>query len=88
MSGKSRHGKGKHRTSGRKRKTGQGLAAIAVPQPPVSQPKVPPSSRSVPAPVASVTGVRYPYIVTELRRIGILGGIMLTILVVLALVLS
>jgi hypothetical protein len=35
-----------------------------------------------------LTAVRYPYILTELRRIGILAGIMLTILVVLALVLS
>jgi hypothetical protein len=37
---------------------------------------------------ATPTVGRYPYITTELRRIGILGGIMLGILIVLALFLS
>ena len=44
-------------------------------------------SPSMPTPVAKPAGVRYRHIVTELRRIGILAGIMLAILVVLALVL-
>ena len=88
MSGKSRHGKGKHRTPSRKKKTRQGSAAIVAPQAPISQPEVSASSKSVSTPVASVTKVPYPYIVTELRRIGILAGIMLVILVVLALVLA
>ena len=49
---------------------------------PVSHPEVSTSPRVTPTPA------RYPYIITELRRIGILAGIMLAILVVLALLLS
>ena len=88
MAGKLRHGKGKHRTQSRKKKTRHGSAAIAAPQEPVFQPKVPVPDKSVPSPKASVTGVRYPYVVSELRRIAILAGIMLAILVALALVLD
>ena len=62
--------------------------------PPVSQPQavaqttesIPPPQmlkKSAPTPVATV---RYPYVLPELRRIGILAGIMLVILIVLALV--
>ncbi|MCL0053162.1 hypothetical protein M1M86_01555 [Dehalococcoidales bacterium] len=47
-----------------------------------SHPEVSTSPRVTPTPA------RYPYIITELRRIGILAGIMLVILVVLALLLS
>jgi len=55
---------------------------------PAAAPKVAAPPASVPTPLATLTAVRHPYIVTELRRIGILAGIMLVILVVLALVLS
>ncbi len=54
-----------------------------VPRPEVSAPSV-----SVPTPMPTQTAVRYPYIVTELRTIGILAGVMLAILVILALVLA
>ncbi|MCL0057781.1 hypothetical protein M1N05_01755 [Dehalococcoidales bacterium] len=47
---------------------------------PVSHPEVSTSPRVTPTPAR--------YIITELRRIGILAGIMLVILVVLALLLS
>jgi len=42
---------------------------------------------SVPSPKSTLTTVRHPHIVGELRRIGILAGIILVILVVIAQVL-
>ena len=39
---------------------------------------------SAPVPEAVAAPVRYPYVVSELRRIGILAGIILVILVILA----
>ena len=57
--------------------------ADAQPYKPVATPKVTAPSASVPTPAPT----RYPYIFTELRRIGILTGIILVILVVLLLVL-
>ena len=93
MPGKSRHGRGKHLSRGKKRKGRRSPLAIAAQQQvatqtykPVSQPEVSAPSAGVPTPAP--TTARYPYITTELRRIGILGGIMLAILVGLALVLS
>jgi len=62
--------------------------AIAPTYPPVSQPEVSAPPASMPTPTATLAAARYPYIATELRRIGILSGIMLAILIVLALVLS
>ena len=95
MPGKSRHGKGKQPVRGKKKRTGHGSMSVAAqPSPvsqahgPVSHPEVstPPPSTSTPS--STISTVRYPYITTELRRIGILAGITLIILVVLALVLS
>ncbi len=48
----------------------------------VAPPAAAPASRK------TVTGLRYPYVAAELRRIGLLAGIMLAALIVLALVLS
>jgi len=94
MPGKSRHAR-RRLSRSKKRKGGQVSSAVAAQQPAVTQadkpaasPKVSAPSASVPSPLATLTAVRYPYIVTELRRIGILAGIMLVILIVLALVLS
>ncbi len=88
MSGKSRHGKRKHAFQAKKKKSGQSPAAIVVQQQPVSQTDEPVApSVSVPAPPPTQTASQYPYALTELRGIGILAGIMLVILVVLALVL-
>ena len=90
---KSRHGKGKHSPRSRRRKSSRGV--IATQQPRVSQtyesvaqPEVSAPSAKVPAPSVKVTTVSYPYIVTELRRIGILAGIMVVVLVVLFFILS
>ena len=91
MSGKSRHGKGKH---GKRKKSRQHFSAVSARQTPVAQTNEPivvakPSAlpASVLTPIKTQTATRYPYITAELRRIGILAGIMLAILVVLALVL-
>jgi hypothetical protein len=85
----------KHLSQSKKKKRSRGSSALDAQQQPVSQtyesasqPVVSASSASVPTPKAAQTVARYPYIVTELRRIGILAGIILAILVVLALVLS
>jgi len=55
----------------------------SVVSPPLSAPPV-----SVPTPMSKLSPARYPYIVAELRRFGILAGIMLVILIMLALVIS
>jgi len=91
MPGKSQR---KHLSQSKKRKRRRDSSAIAAQQPvsqtyePVSQPVVSAPSPSVLTPKVTQTVARYPYIVTELQRIGILAGIMLAILVVLALVLA
>ena len=92
MPGKSQR---KHLPQSKKRKRRRDSSAIAAQQQPVSQTYEPVSQPVVSAPSPSVltpkvtqTVARYPYIVTELQRIGILAGIMLAILVVLALVLA
>ncbi len=88
MPGKSRRGRGKHSTRSKRR---QGTVARVAQQPAATatyEPVAPPvPSPRMPSPPRTPTGVRHPYIVTELRRIGILAGVMLAILVVLALVL-
>ena len=95
MPGKSRHGKRKHSFQGKKKKGRRGPPGI-VPQQqaaiqidkPVAPPGVVAPSASAPTPMPAPTAVRHPYILAELRRIGILAGVMLVILVVLVLVLS
>ncbi len=66
------------------------------PSPPLivgQQPAVARTSESVPPPEvprksapAKITAVQHPYIFAEIRRIGILAGIIMVILIVLALV--
>jgi len=91
MPGKFRRG---HPSRKKKKKGKPGLAiaaqrqAVAQTYKPVPQPKPSAPSVSAPTPMSAQTTARYPYIVSELRRIGILAGIMLAILVVLALILS
>ena len=88
MPGKTGHGKRKHTALGKKKKSRRVSPAMAEQEPPVSSSEVPASSGAVSTPVTPATPVRYPYIYSELRRIGILSGIILAILVVLTLVLS
>ena len=95
MPSKSRHGRRKHSFQGKKKKgrrsppgvVAQRQADIQIDKP-VAPPRVVAPTASVPTPIPVLTAVRYPYILTELRRIGILAGVMLAILVVLVLVLS
>jgi hypothetical protein len=94
MPGKLRHGKGKHPHHSKKSKAKQRYGTMALQQPtaadtpqPVTTIGAPPSLRAPTSPATPRTA-QYPYITTELRRIGILAGIILVILIVLALVLS
>ncbi len=91
MPGKSRRSRGKHafqRKKGKGRPSPQVIAtqsqAVAQTYESVSPPKesVPP----VRMPSLATAVVRYPYVLAELRRIGILAGVILAILIVLALV--
>ncbi len=93
MSGKSKHG---HRKLSRsKRKAGKQIVsavkvqqqAIAMPVESTSRPERADSSASRTS-VAAPPMPRYPYITAELRRIGILSGIILVVLVILAFALS
>jgi len=94
MPGKSRHGRRKLPRSKRK-KGRQAVSAISAQQRVVAQtykpalrPEASAPSASVPATMTTLAATRYPYIAAELRRIGILAGVMLVILVILALVFS
>jgi len=91
MPGKSRHKKWKQPVPSKKK--GRSVhPSASVQQPAVAQTHETVPTPSIPAPLAQAssqvtkpTAVRYPYIATELRTISILGGIMLVVLVVLAL---
>ena len=94
MPGKSRHGKGKSWSQSKRRKGKLSRPTIPSQQPavaqtgePVSAPVVPAPRASAPTPMAKPITVKYLQIASELRTIGILAGIMLIILIVLALVL-
>ena len=94
MADKSQHGRG-HPARSKKAKakqrsavmpSGQGVVAQMPKQAVSPSISAPPASKRI-LPTASRT-TRYPYITAELKRIGIVAGIILAILVVLALVLS
>jgi len=85
MASKSRRSKSK------KKKRRQISAVTATQQQAVAQTYKPVAPSRVATPSVrepTPTVARFPHIVTELRRIGILAGIILATLVVLALVLS
>ena len=94
MTVKPQHSKGKHHPQSKKGRAMQRSTAMAPQQQIVAQTQKQVVPASMPTPSASVRttsatpgAARYPYITTELRRIGILAGIMLAILIVLALIL-
>ncbi len=95
MPSKSRHGRRKRSFQGKKKKSrrsppgvvAQRQAATQTDKPDIPSKVAAPTARA-PTPMPVLTAVRHPYILTELRRIGILAGILLAILVVLALVLA
>ncbi len=95
MPGKSQSRKGQYANQSKKKKSRSGrpavpaqLSAIAQARQPISPPNVPTAPASAPVPAAKLMPNQYPHIAGELRTIGILAGIMLIILIVLALVLS
>ncbi len=95
MPGKSRNDRRKHSFQGKKKKGRRnppGVVAQRQTDIQIDRPVVPSSvaapSVSTPASMPALTAVRHPYVLAELRRISILAGVILTILVVLVLVLS
>jgi hypothetical protein len=61
--------------------------AAAAPVAPKDKPSVPAPLSSGAAARTTAPAVKYPYVTAELRRIGVLAGVILAILIVLALVL-
>ena len=94
MPGKSRHGRGKHSFQGKKRKGRRSHPIIVSQQQVVTQTTepvaVPPrvATATIKVSPPTPTAVKYANIPIELRRVGILAGIMLAALLVLALVLD
>lgn len=93
MSGKSRRSRGKRSSQSGKKKGRLASSTITAQQPattkayePIAPSKVAAPAASEPPSMPAPAVVRYPFIATELRRIGILAGIVLVILVVVALV--
>ena len=94
MPGKSRR-RGRHLPRGKRRKGRKGFSAPVAQPAAVSQGYEPAAeagrlvpSAKAPTPKATVTVALHPNIAAELRRIGILAGIILVILVVLAWIFS
>lgn len=94
MSGKSRHQRGKHIVQAKKKK-GRRSPPATVPQnkivtqtdkPDVTPPKVAAPSQGAVTAAPNVIG--HHELIIEMRRIGILAGIMLAALILLALVLG
>lgn len=104
MSGKSRRGKGRSPLQSKKKKSNRNINQIAVARPQAvtgtktitrsDEPAVVSAEAMVEtaAPAAAVdtmpAGIDYPNLPFELRRIGILAGIMLAALVLLVLILG
>jgi len=95
MPGKSRRRHSRHLPRSKRRKGRKGFAA-PVAQPSAVAQRYEPAPRAAllapsakaPTPKATVTLAQHPNIAAELRRIGILAGIILVILVVLAMIFS
>jgi len=95
MPNKSRRSRAKRSYQDRKNKGGLSSPTPVAQQPaatqspePVAPSRVAVPSARVSSSVAASAVVHHPFIVTELRRIGILAGIALVILIVLSLILS
>ena len=92
MPDKGRHGRGRHLPRSRRKRAGYATIAAERQQvvSQVAQPAARPRAVAAPAPASSTAdaGVRYNYVMSELRRIGILGAVIIIILCVLAVFLS
>lgn len=87
--------RGRHLPRGRRRKGRKGFSApVAQPSAvsqahePAPQAEVAVPKAKMPIPKATVTAAQHPDVAAELQRIGILAGIILVIMVVLALIFS
>ena len=94
MTASPRQDKRKHPSQSKKRREKQRFMANAR-QPVAAQgpglttiADKPSPQASTPSPSRLPSAIQHPYIITELKRIGILSGIMIVILIVLAIVLS
>ena len=93
MPDKSRHVKGKHPHHSKKSKAMMRQSGTPLPQ--QASAVAPKPAESVKAPSVpkagatseAVTPLRYPYVTGELKRIGILAGIIIVVLIVLSIVL-
>ena len=88
MSGKSRHSRGKHSLHGKKNKMKLRQPMLASQPSPAAVPAEAPVAETKKSILPPPIMAKYPYIFGELRRIGILGGVMLVILIALALILT
>ena len=94
MPGKSKHAKGRHPHHSKRSRAKQRQGATVFPPHVISDTSRPVTAVSAPplpdtpalSPKAKV--IKFPYITSELRRIGILAGIIIVILIVLAQILS
>jgi hypothetical protein len=93
MPGKSRHGRGKRPHHSKKSKAirRQVNAPLQQPADVAPKPVAPVKAESVPKPAAPPDAAvmpRNPYVVEELKRIGILAGIIIVALIMLAIILG
>ena len=94
MPGKARRKKKKYSLPNKQKQgmpsypiTPAGQTSVAQNYESLATPVIPVSSANLSIPKAKLVVIQHPYITSELRTIGILAGIMLVVLVVLALVL-
>ena len=95
MPGKSRRRRGKSSVPSRKKRAMSNRPSLLVPPSvgaqaakAVSSPNLPVPKAGVPVSRVEPAPVHYPYVAAEMRTIGILAGIMVIVLVVLALLIS
>jgi len=94
MPAKSKYGKGKHHHQSKRSKAIQRQASSVTKHITIDETQVPTAGRDMtPEPKdrpesAKVKTMQYPFIINELRRIGILAGIILVVLIILTIILS
>jgi len=87
MPKKTKRGRAFHSKKKRARQPAVATPAAQSMATPVDRPLVTLPKSSVPVTKTKAPAVKYPYVTAELRRIGILAGAILVMLIILALVL-
>jgi hypothetical protein len=92
MPSKSRRKRGKH-SQAKRRKGKLTFAPVTAEQPRASQTQVPVTPSPVAAaaiskPLPKPTTVSYPYVASELKRIGVISAILVAVLIILSRLLS